>query len=57
MRRGKGGRRREVGMDEWAWEQPEPWQELRLELPVRAVFWRHQRINPRAAVVCGRSSG
>src|SRR3954467_4505332 len=25
VRRGKGGRRREVGMDEWAWEQLEPW--------------------------------
>ena len=25
VRRGKGGRRREVGMDDWAWEQLEPW--------------------------------
>jgi hypothetical protein len=25
VRRGKGGRRREVGMDEWAWEQVQPW--------------------------------
>lgn len=25
VRRGKGGRRREVGMDEWAWEQIRPW--------------------------------
>jgi integrase len=24
VRRGKGGRRREVGMDDWAWEQLEP---------------------------------
>ena len=24
VRRGKGGRRREVGMDEWAWEQLRP---------------------------------
>jgi hypothetical protein len=24
VRRGKGGRRREVGMDEWAWEQLQP---------------------------------
>jgi integrase len=24
VRRGKGGRRREVGMDEWAWEQRQP---------------------------------
>jgi integrase len=34
VRRGKGGRRREVGMDDWAWEQLEPWLEVRLELPV-----------------------
>jgi integrase len=25
VRRGKGGRRREVGMDDWAWEQLRPW--------------------------------
>lgn len=25
VRRGKGGRRREVGMDDWAWEQLQPW--------------------------------
>jgi integrase len=34
VRRGKGGRRREVGMDEWAWEQLQPWIDVRLELPV-----------------------
>jgi site-specific recombinase XerD len=34
VRRGKGGRRREVGMDEWAWEQLETWSAVRLELPV-----------------------
>lgn len=25
VRRGKGGKRREVGMDRWAWEQLRPW--------------------------------
>ena len=25
IRNGKGGRRREVGMDEWGWEQLRPW--------------------------------
>jgi integrase len=30
VRRGKGGRRREVGMDEWAWEGLRPWLELRV---------------------------
>ena len=34
VRNGKGGRRREVGMDEWAWEELRPWLELRVELPV-----------------------
>lgn len=34
VRRGKGGRRREVGMDAWAWEQLQPWLEVRPELPV-----------------------
>jgi site-specific recombinase XerD len=33
VRRGKGGRRREVGMDAWGWEELQPWLELRLELP------------------------
>jgi site-specific recombinase XerD len=34
VRRGKGGKRREVGMDEWAWEHIEPWRQRRLGLPV-----------------------
>ena len=34
VRRGKGGRRREVGMDHWAWEQLQPWLEVRKALPV-----------------------
>jgi site-specific recombinase XerD len=34
VRRGKGGRRREVGMDAWGWEQLQPWLETRRELPV-----------------------
>jgi site-specific recombinase XerD len=38
VRRGKGGRRREVGMDSWAWEQLRPWLELRVELPVGPLF-------------------
>ena len=29
VRCGKGGKRREVGMDAWAWEQLTPWLELR----------------------------
>lgn len=34
VRRGKGGKRREVGMDRWAWDQLTPWLELRTSLPV-----------------------
>ena len=38
VRRGKGGKRREVGMDPWGWEQLAPWLERRLELPVGALL-------------------
>jgi site-specific recombinase XerD len=38
VRRGKGGRRREVGMDAWGWEELQPWLERRLELPVGPLF-------------------
>ena len=34
VRHGKGGRRREVGMDGWGWEHLRPWQELRVAMPV-----------------------
>jgi site-specific recombinase XerD len=34
VRRGKGGKRREVGMDDWAWEHLEPWRQIRARLPV-----------------------
>ena len=38
VRRGKGGKRREVGMDQWGWEQVHPWLERRTELPVGPLF-------------------
>lgn len=38
VRRGKGGRRREIGMDPWGWEQLRPWLDARVELPVGALF-------------------
>jgi site-specific recombinase XerD len=38
VRNGKGGRRREVGMDEWGWEQLRPWLSARAELPVGPLF-------------------
>jgi hypothetical protein len=36
VRHGKGGKRREVGMDRWAWEELAPWLTLRATLPVGA---------------------
>ena len=42
VRRGKGGRRREVGMDEWAWDQLRPWLEARVSFPVGPLL-RDQR--------------
>jgi hypothetical protein len=38
VRRGKGGRRREVGMDDWAWEQLQPWLDVRVAPPVGPLF-------------------
>jgi site-specific recombinase XerD len=38
VRRGKGGKRRQVGMDRWAWDQLDPWLEIRCELPIGAVL-------------------
>jgi site-specific recombinase XerD len=38
VRHGKGGRRREVGMDAWGWHQLQPWLDTRLELPVGPLF-------------------
>jgi site-specific recombinase XerD len=38
VRRGKGGKRREVGMDRWAWEQLEAWLEIRRHLPMGALL-------------------
>ncbi len=38
VRRGKGGKRREVGMDRWGWEHLRPWLEHRASLPIGALF-------------------
>lgn len=39
VRRGKGNKRREVGMDAWAWsDHLAPWLACRAELPVGALF-------------------
>src|SRR3954467_11402446 len=38
VRRGKGGRRREVGMDDWGFEQLEPWLRARQATPVAPLL-------------------
>ena len=38
VRHGKGNKRREVGMDEWGWQQLVPWLALRREMPVGALL-------------------
>ena len=38
VRRGTGGRRREIGMDAWGWDELQPWLELRIALPVGPLF-------------------
>ena len=38
VRHGKGGKRREVGMDRWAWGQLDPWLQTRHQLPVGALL-------------------
>jgi site-specific recombinase XerD len=38
VRRGKGGRRREVGMDDWGWQELEPWLDTRVALPAGPLF-------------------
>ncbi len=38
LRRGKGGRRREVAIDRWAWDQLDSWIEIRRQLPVGALL-------------------
>jgi site-specific recombinase XerD len=38
VRRGKGGRRREVGMDRWGWTQLQPWLGVRRQLPVGTLL-------------------
>ncbi len=38
VRHGKGGRRREIGMDEWGWEHLRPWLERRERMPIGTLF-------------------
>jgi hypothetical protein len=38
VRRGKGGRRREIGMDDRGWQELEPWLVARVALPIGPLF-------------------
>src|SRR3954451_9857844 len=38
VRHGQGGRRREIGMDDWGFEQLEPWLTVRRTMPVGPLF-------------------
>jgi hypothetical protein len=38
VRRGKGDKRREVGMDDWGWQETDPWLDRRGSLPVGALL-------------------
>src|SRR5690349_23794474 len=38
VRSGKGGKRRMVGMDDWAWEHVVRWTEHRVQLPIGPLF-------------------
>jgi integrase len=38
VRRGKRGRRRGVGMDDWGWEHLRPWTAIRQQLPYGPLF-------------------
>ena len=49
VRRGKGGRRREIGMADWGWQELEPWLIARRSADRSSVL-RHQRTHPRPPV-------
>jgi site-specific recombinase XerC len=50
VRHGKGGKRREVGMDDWGWEHLRPWLEHRVALPVGTLFCAIKRSDRRTAM-------
>jgi integrase len=60
VRHGKGGRRREVGMDDWGWDELRPWLSARAELPVgrcSASSTARPAGDRGRAPPCARSSG
>jgi hypothetical protein len=57
VRRGKGGKRGEVGMDRWAWEQLERVAHHPSHAPCRCCVLRASRPNTRPAVLARRDPG
>lgn len=53
VRSGKGGKRREVGMDRWAWQQLGPWLDLRGTMPVGPFVLCASRPNASSTVLGG----
>jgi site-specific recombinase XerD len=51
VRHGKGGRRREIGMDAWGWEQAAPLAGLSSRSACRAAVLRDRRSDPWASLV------
>src|SRR5436189_3496758 len=47
---GKGGRRRQIGMDAWGWQQPQPWLATHRATGRTAVL-HHRRPDARAPLV------
>ena len=56
VRHGKGGKRREVGMDRWGWQQLDPWLQVRAALPVGGAVLRAARPDPGSTVGTRRRS-
>ena len=50
VRSGKGGKRREAGMDDWGWQQLRPWLSHRTALPPGPLFCVIRRPHPRPAL-------
>jgi integrase len=51
VRQGKGGRRREIGMDAWGWEEPTTVVDRTPRAAGRAAVLRHRQPHSRAALV------
>ena len=51
VRHGKNDRRREVGMDAWAWSALQPWLAERSKLPVGSAVLRDRRTHTRTRLV------